>query len=82
MAVRALYVFHALALKNVLYVLDKPTNTQFNHILFFTNINKMYDNTKWFYHTFVYNYFTLIVFLLYNTLMMVIEMIEKHVAEE
>jgi len=27
---------------------------------------KMYDNTKWFYHTFVHNYFTLIVFLLYN----------------
>jgi len=31
-----LYVCHVRALTNVLYLHDKTTNTQFNHILFFT----------------------------------------------
>jgi len=53
----------SLHLKNVLCLLDKPTITQFNRILLFMNI-KIYDSAKWFYNTFVYNYFTLIVFLL------------------
>jgi len=35
-----------------------------------------YRNIKWFYHTFLYNFCTLIVFLLQDTLMVVTEVTE------